>query len=46
MEGTERLEIAITHLDTKIESQITHHAVVMEKVAEQHILTKALERIE
>ena len=48
MEGTEKLEIAITHLDTEIESQVqvTHLAVVMEKVAEQYILTKALERIE
>ena len=33
-------KIAITHLAIKIDTQVTHHVVAMEKVAEQHILTK------
>ena len=33
-------KVAITHLAIGIGSQVTHHVVAMEKVAEQHILTK------
>ena len=36
MEGLEKL--AITHLS--IDSQVTHPVVAIEKVSEQHILTK------
>ena len=41
MEGTEKSEkVAITHLAMGIDSQVTHHVVAIEKVAEKHILTK------
>ena len=40
MEGTENQKVAITHLAIGIDTQISHHVVAMEKVAEQHILTK------
>ena len=33
-------KIAITRLAIEIDTQVTHHVVAMEKVAEQHILTK------
>ena len=33
-------KVAITHLAIGIDSQVTHHVVAMEKVGEQHILTK------
>ena len=33
-------KIAITHLAIEIDTQVTHHVVAMEKVAELHILTK------
>ena len=33
-------EVAITHLAIEIDTQVTHHVVAMEKVAEYHILTK------
>ena len=33
-------KVVITHLPIGIDSQVTHHVVAMEKVAEQHILTK------
>ena len=35
MEGT-----AFTHLAIGIDSQVTHYVVAMEKVADQHVLTK------
>ena len=34
MEGTEKSEIAITNLAIGIASQVTHHVVAIEKVAE------------
>ena len=34
MEVTEKSESSITHLATGIETQVTHHVVAMEKVAE------------
>ena len=34
------VKVAITHLATEIDTQVTHPVVAMEKVAEQHILTK------
>ena len=40
MEGTKNQKVAITHLAIGIGSQVTHHVVAMEKIAEQHILTK------
>ena len=40
MEGTENEKVAITHLAIGIGSQFTHHILAVEKVAEQHILTK------
>ena len=39
MEGSQK--VAITHLAIGIDTQVTHHVVVMEKVAEYHILTKS-----
>ena len=36
-------KVAITHLATGIDTQVTHHVVVMDKVAGQHILTKCSE---
>ena len=33
-------KVAITHLAIGTGSQVTHHVVVMKKLAEQHILTK------
>ena len=36
-------KVAISHLVIGIDSQVTHHGVAMEKVAEQHILTKCSE---
>ena len=33
-------KVAITHLAIEIDTQVTHHVVAMEKVAESHILTK------
>ena len=33
-------KVAVTHLAMGIDTQVTHHIVAMEKVAEQHILTK------
>ena len=33
-------KVAITHLAIEIDTQLTHHVVAMEKVAESHILTK------
>ena len=33
-------KVAITHLPIEIDTQVTPHVVAMEKVAEQHILTK------
>ena len=33
-------KVAITHLAIEMDTQVTHHVVAMEKVAEQHILTK------
>ena len=32
--------VAITHFAIRKDTQLTHHAVAMEKVAEQYILTK------
>ena len=34
MEVSESPKIAITHLATEIDTQVTHHVVAMEKVAE------------
>ena len=33
-------KVAITHLAIRIDSQVTHHAVAMEKVGKQYNLTK------
>ena len=33
-------KVVITHLATGIDTHVTHHVVAMDKVAEQHILTK------
>ena len=33
-------KVAITHLAIRIDSQVTHHVVAMEEVAQKHILTK------
>ena len=40
MEVTESQKVAITHLAMGIDTQVTHHIVAMEKIAEQHISTK------
>ena len=40
MEGTEKYKVDITHLAIGIVTQVTHHFVAIEKVAEYHILTK------
>ena len=40
MDGTVTSGTAITHLAIGKDSQVTHHIVAMEKVAEQQILTK------
>ena len=34
MEVTEKSKVAITHLAIGIDSQVTHHVIAMEKVAE------------
>ena len=34
MEVTKKSEVAITHLAIRIDAQVTHHIVAMEKVAE------------
>ena len=34
MKGTENHKVAITHLAIGIDTQVTHHVVAMEKVAE------------
>ena len=34
MEVTEKSKVAITHLGIEIDTQVTHHVVAMEKVAE------------
>ena len=34
MEVSEKSKIAITHLAVEIDTQVTHHVVAMEKVAE------------
>ena len=36
--GTKNQKVAITHLAIGIDTQVTHHVVAMEKVAEQHIM--------
>ena len=33
-------KVAITHLASGIQTQVTHHVIATEKVVEQHILTK------
>ena len=33
-------KVAISHIAIRIDSQFTHHVVAIEKVAEEHILTK------
>ena len=33
-------KVAITHLAIVIDTEVTHHVVAMEKVAEKHILTR------
>ena len=33
-------KVAITHLAIEIDTLVTHHFVAMEKVADEHILTK------
>ena len=40
MEGTEKSESSFIHLAIGIHFQVTPHVVAVEKVAEQHILTK------
>ena len=40
MELLKSPKVAITQLAIEIDTQVTHHVVAMEKVAEQHILTK------
>ena len=40
MEVLKSQKLAITHLAMGIDTQVTHHVVPMEEVAEQHVLTK------
>ena len=45
MEGTEKSETSYYSLSKEIDSQFTHHVVALEKVAEYHIFTNALNAI-